>query len=137
MILRLSFEELTTLNAAAKRMLATPEGAGVLAPPEVLAELEARLPLEGDISVATLGEQARLLGAVDLVLDRLKQRMDDLVVEQYVGSDDAVNAYFDYANVLELKERLAGLGREMEALIEVMTGHPATAASAEAIAFPD
>ena len=39
MILRLSFEEVTTLNAAAERVLRPPSAGSVLAPPEVLAEL--------------------------------------------------------------------------------------------------
>ena len=137
MILRMSFEEMTALNAAATRLLTSSDGGGVLAPPEALAELESRLPLPGDIAVTTLGQQRRLQGAVDYVLDHLRRRMDALTIEQYVGADDAVNAYFDYANVLTLSARLSGLGREMSALIELMTGEPATEATAESISFPD
>ncbi len=136
MILRISFEELTALNSAAARMLAVPNGGGVLAPPETLAELEWRLPLEGDISVTTLEEQIRLLSAMDLVLDHLKRRMDALIEEQYVGSDDAVNAYFDYANVLSTRSKLAGIGNEMEALLHLMTADPASE-EASRITFPD
>lgn len=135
MILRLSFEEVTALNSAAARMLRGPGEASVLAPPEALAELESRLPLEGDISVATLREQNRLHGAVRTVLRDLKGRMDAFVVDQYVGSEDAVNAYFDYANVLALESRLAGIGAEMEALLEVMTGERPS--GDERITFPD
>lgn len=108
-----------------------------MAPPEVLVEIESRLPLEGDISVATLSRQRRLIGAVDYVLDHLKCRMDALIIEQYVGSDDTVNAYFDYANVLTLRAKLDAAGREMVALIELMTGAAPTAETAEDIAFPD
>lgn len=136
MILRISFEELTALNSAAERMLAVPEGGGVLAPPETLAELESRLPLEGDISVTTLAEQGRLLQAMDLVLDHLKRRMDALIEEQYVGSDDSVNAYFDYANVLSTRSKLLGLGSEMEALVHLMTADPASEEASQ-ITFPD
>lgn len=137
MILRMSFEEMTALNTAATRLLSSSDGSGVLAPPELLAELESRLPLPGDITVTTLGQQQRLQGAVDYVLDHLRRRMDALTIEQYVGADDAVNAYFDYANVLTLSTRLASLGREMSAMIELMTGAPATASTAESISFPD
>jgi hypothetical protein len=136
MILRMSFEEMSTLNAAVQR-LSEPGGGGVLAPPEVLAELESRMPLHGDISILTLAEQGRLLGAVDTILDHLKRRMDAFVLEQYVGSEDAVNAYFDYANVLTTRSRLIGLGDEMSAMIEVITGDEATHDDWEEIGFPD
>lgn len=137
MILRMSFEELTALNSAAERLLSSTQGGGVAAPPELLAELEARVPLGGDLTVTTLGQQQRLQRAVAYVVEHLERRMNALIVEQYVGSDDSVNAYFDYANVLTLHARLEGLGREMGALIELITGSPATAEAAESIAFPD
>lgn len=135
MILRMSFEELSALNAGAERLLGTPYSGRVLAPPAALAELESRLPVEGDLSVETLAEQKRLLRAVDLVLDHLKRRMDSFVVEQYVGAEDAVNAYFDYANVLSTRAKLVSVGEEMGALIEVMTGQPPS--EEFDIAFPD
>lgn len=137
MIMRMSFEEVTALNAASERLLSSPDGGGVAAPPEVMAELELHLPLRGDISVVTLAGQRRLVRAVDHVLDHLKRRMDALVVELYVGADDAVNAYFDYANVLTLRSRLEAIGREMTAMIELMTGEAPTAATAEQVTFAD
>jgi hypothetical protein len=137
MIVRVSFEEVTTLNAAAERLLSRVDGGGIAAPPEVMAELEARLPLRGDISVTTLAQQQRLLRAVDYVLDHLRGRMDALIVELYVGADDTVNAYFDYANVLTVRSRLDELGVEMVALIELMTGSKPTAQLAEDVTFPD
>lgn len=136
MILRVCYEEVTALNSAAERLLASPGGGGVVAPPEALAELEGRLPLRGDLSVETLAQQRRLLGAVEHVLTHLKRRMDAIILEQYVGSDDAVNAYFDYANVLTIQGRLQDLGREMIAMLEVMGGAVGPDA-AEEIAFPD
>ena len=137
MIVQLSFEEVTTLNSAVERMLSPGDGGGVVAPPEVLAELEARLPLRGDISVDSLAKQVRLVGAVGYVMELLKRRMDALVVERYVGDDDAVNAYFDYANILTLHTRLTAVGREMRAMIQLMTGGPVTDESARSISFPD
>lgn len=136
MILRISFEEVTTLNSAAERLLSAPGDGMVMAPPEALAELETRLPLEGDVSIMTLGEQSRLLRALDLILAHLKRRMDAIVVEQYVGSDDSVNAYFDYANVLSTRSQLLGMGREMTAIVELIRGSAAEE-SAEGITFPD
>lgn len=136
MILRISFEEVTALNSAAERLLAAPGDGTVLAPPEALAELETRLPLEGDISVLTMAEQARLLRALDMVLEHLRRRMDAIIIEQYVGSDDSVNAYFDYANVLCTRSKLLGIGKEMEAIVELMTGS-ARPEDAEGLTFPD
>ncbi|NIP83924.1 MAG: hypothetical protein GWM90_33720 [Gemmatimonadetes bacterium] len=137
MILRVSFEEITTLNTAAERVLAVSGGGRVMAPPEALAELAARLPLGGDISVHTLGQQNRLLRAVDTILSHMKRQMDEIIVDQYVGSDDAVNAYFDYANVLAVRSRLQGMGREMAALLEVMLDGPPSPEDIETISFPD
>jgi hypothetical protein len=135
MILHVSFEEVSALNSAAQRLLGPSSGGGVVAPPEALAELESRLPVSGDVSVETLAEQTRLLGALDFVLTHLKRRMDAVVLEQYVGSDDAVNAYFDYANVLTIRTRLEAIGREMAALIELMTGKAPSGEAAQRISF--
>ena len=119
MILELSYEEVTALNSAAERMRGA-GGGGVAAPPEAIAALDERLPLQGDIAVDTPAEQTRLLRALDAVLDHLKQRMDALVLEQYVGADDPVNAYFDYANVLTARQRLHRIGLRMKAVHEVI-----------------
>lgn len=137
MIFRIAFEEIAALNSAVEQLLTSGGDVPVVAPPEVLAELELRLPLEGDLSVDTLAEQRRLLAALDYLLDHLKRRMDAIITEQYVGSDDSVNAYFDYANVLTVRLRLMEAGREMAAILEVMIGGPVTAEAAESIALPD
>lgn len=134
MILRMSFEEVTALNSAAERLLSSEGGGSVMAPPEALAELESRLPLEGDISVLTLTGQTRLDRALTLVVDHLKRRMDALIIDQYVGSDDAVNAYFDYAYVLATRARLTELGHEMRAIADVM---PDAEGAPDDITFPD
>ena len=119
MILELTYEEVTALNSAAERIRG-PGGGGVAAPPAALAALDERLPLRGDVSVDSSAEQARLLRAMDIVLDHLKQRMDALVLEQYVGADDPVNAYFDYANVLTIRHRLHQIGVRMRAVDAVI-----------------
>lgn len=119
MILELSYEEITALNSAAERMRGG-VGGGVAAPPEAIAALDERLPLRGDIAVDSPAEQERLLAALDAVLAHLRERVDALILEQYVGADDPVNAYFDYANVLTARHRLVGLGRRMRALNEVI-----------------
>lgn len=139
MIFHCTFEELAALTANARRVLADAAGSGgVAAPPEIAAELEALLPrLEGDLLVETLAEQMRLIRILDFMVEDLRDRMDALVLEQYVGAEDAVAAYFDYAHVLTMRWRLDEMGREMASLIELMTGEPPTVETARSIRFDD
>ncbi|MBX6364064.1 MAG: hypothetical protein IRZ00_09375 [Gemmatimonadetes bacterium] len=139
-MVRCSFEELAALTAGAERTLQTAAvgGAGVVAPPQEIVDVEALLPrLTGDLDVRTLAEQRSLCRAVDLILETLRARMDETILEQYVGAEDAVVAYFDYAHVLTIRERIRRVGKEMEALIELITGAPPTEDSARRITFPE
>lgn len=138
MILHCGFEELAAATAGARALLAeeTGTGAGVVAPPEVLADVEQLLPrLNGDIELNTLAEQQSVLRALDAILARLHEIMDQTILEQYVGAEDAVVAYFDYAHVLTLRERAARIGQEMRAMIELMTGSPPTEETARSVIF--
>jgi hypothetical protein len=137
MIVKMSFEEITVLNSVSERLLSSQNGGGIAAPPEILSALEGQLPLTGDISVTTLSQQRNLVRALGYILDHQKRQMDELIVDLYVGADDAVNAYFDYANVLTVLARLEPIGREMEAIIELMTGEPPTRETAEQVTFLD
>jgi len=139
MILRCSFEELTALTSSAGRLLeAHDEGGRVSAPASVMATLEALLPeLNGDLSVNTLAEQQRLEEAFELMLEDTRQRMDRLVIEQHPAAEDAVNAYFEYANILTVLDRLRRMGAEMRAIIELTTGRPADQETARTLTFPD
>lgn len=138
MILRCTFEELSALRGGGQSALRASPGGGVAAPPEAVAHLEALLPrLVGDLSVQTLEEQRSVQGATLLVLRHLHERMDQLVLEQYVGAEDAVNAYFDYANVLTFHERVREMGDEMSGIVELVTGEPPTSTTAREITFPD
>lgn len=140
MLVRCSFEELVALAAGAECTLRTAAlvGAGVAAPPQEVVDVEALLPrLTGDVELSTLADQQSVFRAVELILDTLRRRMDDAVLEQYVGAEDAVVAYFDYAHVLTLHERIRQAGKEMAAIIELMTGAPPTEESAHNFAFPE
>lgn len=140
MILHCTFEELSALSAAAERVLSETGGAGiaVAAPPEVVADLEALYPrLVGDITVRTLAEQRTLLRAVDYVLADVRSRLDGAVLDGNPASEDAIAAYFEYANVLILEDRLRRIGAEMAALIELMTGQPPTEQTAASVNFSD
>jgi hypothetical protein len=48
-----------------------------------------------------------------------------------------VAAYFDFAHALSVQDRVRETGAEMVALIEVVTGRPATARVAATFLFPD
>lgn len=140
MILRCTFEELSALTAGAKRTLAVGAevGARVAAPPQALTDVEALLSrLTGDLSVPNYADQESLERAVDFILDRLRERMDQHVLSEYPGAEAAVVAFFDYAHVLTVRERLHRMGQEMAAMIELMTGQAPTPASARHINFPD
>lgn len=139
MILRCSFEELSALTSTGERLLAAhDEGGRICAPAEVMATLEWLLPeLTGDLSVATLAEQQRLEHALELVLEDARQRVDRLIIEQHPAAEDAIAAYFEYANVLTVVDRLRKMGAEMRAIIELTTGRPPDEETARTVTFPD
>ena len=140
MILHCTFEELSALSAGAERVLAE-AGSGatvVVAPPEVIADVEALLPrLAGDLSLTTLAEQQSIARAVTYIVAELKQRMDVAIVEEHAASEYAVGAYFEYAHALTVQDRVVRQGAEMSAIIEVMTGRAPTSEVARTFEFPD
>lgn len=138
MIVSLSYEELTSLRDGAELALEpAPAGAAVAAPTQEAAHVEALRAATGDLSLTTLEQQRHAERALELILAAARERMDALVLSQYVGSDDSVNAYFDYAYVLTVFERVRTAGRHMSAIIELVTGKPPTAESSADITFPD
>jgi hypothetical protein len=137
-ILHCTFEELAALDSAARRTLASEEGAGVVAPPAALADVEALLPrLDSDLSVTALTDQNSVERALSLILDELRERMDRMVLEQHVGAEDSIVAYFDYAHVLTVYDRVQQMGKEMRGMIELMTGAHPNDDTARSISFPD
>ena len=140
MILFCTFEELSALVAGAERVLAEASDSHVVvaAPPQVVADLEALVPrLVGDVSVSTLAEQRSISRAVAFIVMDCRQRMDSAVISTHPASEMAVAAYFEYAHVLTLQDRLRRIGEQMTDLIELMTGAPPTEESARTVAFPD
>lgn len=124
-ILYCSFEELAAATAGGNRLLsaATATDQPVIAPPEAHADLEFMLPqLTGDIEIATLHEQRRLRRALAYLNADLAARMDHLIISQHPAAEDTVLAYFDYAHVRGLLDRVDAIGTEMEAIIELATG---------------
>ena len=139
MILHCTYEELTALGATASRIVSAAEGnARLSAPPEALADVASLQPrLHGDLSIATLEDQRAVERAIEYLLEELRDRMNEFILMQHVGSEDSVNAYFDYAHVYSLRDRVRGVGREMVAMIELMTGAPPTLETSRSVTFED
>ena len=141
MLVRCTFEELNALTTGAEQTLLAAScggGVGVAAPPRELAEVEAILTRESDdLALDTLARQRQVARALQLIVDTLRDRVDAAILEQYVGSEDAIIAYFDYAHVLTIWDRVRRAGEEMAGVIELMTGNPPTAETAATISFPD
>ena len=140
MILHCTYEELSALCAGGERVLAEAgSGASVIvAPPEVMADVEALIPrLTGDLSVTTIAEQQSIARAVTFIVAELKQRMDGLVVETHPADEYAVGAYFDYAHALSVQDRVARLGAEMHAIADLLTGAPASREIMRDFTIPD
>jgi len=129
-LVRCTYEELMALAAGAEMTLegVVRGGVGIAAPPRELADVEKLLAhADGDFELQNLSDQRSLARAVDAILETLHARMEDTVLEGYVGAEDAVVAYFDYAHVLTVRERVRRTGEEMEAVNELMNGAPVIA----------
>ncbi len=140
MILTVNFEEIQALRAGADTVLreAPDDGPAVAAPPEERALVEALVHLlEGDLAVETLHEQREVETAVRTIARALHAEMDQTVLQTHPAHEGAVAAYFDYAHARAVLGRVEELGAHMEALIEVMTGRPATPEVARSFAFPE
>lgn len=140
MILHCTYEELSALSAGGERVLAE-AGSGVsvvVAPPEVIADVEALLPrLIGDLSLTTIADQQSIARAVTFIVAELKQRMDVLVLETHPADEYAVGAYFDYAHALSVQDRVARLGAEMHAIAGLLHGSPVTPDVLSSFTIPD
>lgn len=140
MILHCSFEELRALESGARAILSA--GAGnqraVAAPPESRAAFEAFVSrLTGDISVETLAQQQRYLQLVDAIVARLLVDMNACIAAEHPAAESAVASYFGYAHALAVRARLEEVGREMEDVIELVTGKRPDRSVGETFLFQD
>jgi hypothetical protein len=140
-ILRCNYEEVEALRGGARALLERPSGsapAGVLAPPESRARVEALLPrLRGDLSVATLDELRAVRVAVEAIVEHLREEMESHVLASHAADESAVNAYFAFAHALTVASRVRELGEEMGAIIELVTGDSPTGDALRTFRFPD
>ena len=140
MILYLSFEELSSLRSGTDRVLdAQPHaGAGIVAPPQVIADLEQLVPLlTGDISVATLEQHRRLRGSVAHLLDDARLQMEQAILEQHAAAESAIAAYFDYAHLLAVLRQLDRMRAEMAAMVQILTGDDPDSEAGRRFSFPE
>lgn len=141
MILHCNFEELRALSAGAEVVrteVMASSGSAIAAPAEAAALVDALLPrLTGDLSVATLAEQRQVRTAVSAICESLHLRMDESILAHNPAHEEAVNFYFDYAHTRTVLDRLDRMGSEMDAIIELITGQPATDEAAATITFAD
>ena len=138
MILYCSFEELSALSTGIERVRDAADSGGVGAPPDVLPDLEALAPrLTGDIDLDSLAAQQSVERAVGHLLADARDRLNDTILQQYPAAEAAVQAYFDYANLLSVHDRIDRIGEEMQALIELMTGKPPSEETAGSISFEE
>ena len=140
MILHFSYEELSALKAGAHAVLDGERASGspVLAPSLNRERIEALLPqLVGDLSLDTLAEAKAVQGAVRAIVDRLRIEMELNVVATHAADEGAVAAYFDFAHAFTVAYRIDEMVSEMSALIELVTGRPATDHTAGTFQFPD
>lgn len=140
MIFRCNFEELNALRLGAQAILGEylPEEAAVAAPPEERECVANVLPrLGGDLSIGTLSEHRALRMAIKAIVERLRVEMELTVAATHPADEGAVAAYFDFAHAFSVLSRLDEIGREMEALIELVTGAPPSDDVAREFVFPD
>jgi hypothetical protein len=138
--LHCNFEEVQALRAGARNVLdATPEShCAVAVGDERKAGVEALLPrLEGDMSFHTLAEQRQVEAGVGAIVDCLRVEMDSYVVATHPAHEYAVAAYFDYAHALAVLGRLREVGKQMQAMIEVVSGGRPDEALIREFVFPD
>lgn len=140
MILDCNYEEIKALQEGARVLLEAGAGepCAVAAPPASRARVEAFVPLlDGPLEVRTLATQEELECAVDAIVACLRAEMEVAVTATHPASEGAVAAYFDFAHALSVQGRIRELGAEMHALIELVTGEPATPEMARGFVFPD
>jgi hypothetical protein len=131
MILHCSFEELAALDAVVERVRGSTGTGGIAAPPEALNDIDALAPrLTGDLSIETLGEQESVERAIEFLLHDARDHTDSMILDQHPAAEDAVIAYFEYAHLLTVFDRVQQIGGEMRALIDLMTGSHETSDAA-------
>lgn len=139
MKLHCNFEELSALSHGAHSLLSEGDEAecAVAAPTASRAAVEAFMPrMESWVEVSTLMEQRGMESALVAIVECLRIEMDWAITTTHAADEQAVAAYFDYAHAFSVLARVREIGREMEAMIELVTGGAPTAEVARDFMFP-
>lgn len=134
-----NFEELSALSHGAETFLTGgDEGECAIAAPSTgRAAVEAFLPrLEPYVAIATLLEQRGAEAALLAIVECLRMEMESVIGMTHAADEQAVAAYFEFAHAFSVLSRVQEMGREMEAMIELVTGSVATADLARDFVFP-
>lgn len=141
MILYCNFEEIQALKNGASAFLGLEPGAEnipVAAPPLAKARVETLMGLlDGDLTVTTLANQRQLESGVRTVVEFLQGEMKSLIADHSPSDEGAMDAYMDFAVAYTVLARLRQMGREMEAMVEVIQGGPVTPELERSFEFPD
>lgn len=139
MILTVNYEEMLALRAGQQAVLQQgfARAVAVAMPPEDRALVAALPPLDGDLSVGTLSEILSLESGIETIRAALRTGMDERIIQTHPASEGAVASYFDYAHATAVLGRVREMRAEMEALIELVTGHAPDEELARTFAFPD
>lgn len=134
-----NFEELNALSHGAESFLDGGEEGecAVAAPSASRAAVEAFVPrLEPYVAIATLLEQRGAEAALLVIVECLRVEMEGTIAVTHAADEQAVAAYFEYAHAFSVLSRVQEMGREMEAMIELVTGDAATGDVARNFVFP-
>jgi hypothetical protein len=93
--------------------------------------------LSGDVGIRTLREQREWVDGFIVIVEALRHAMESAVVATHPADENAVASYFEFAHAFSALERLHRMGRQMEAMVEVLTGSRPAGMSAEEFIFPD
>ena len=141
MILHCNFEEIQALKNGATAFLGLEPGSEMIpvaAPPLAKARVESLLGhLNGDLSVHTLADQRQFESGVRTVVEFLQGEMKSLIADHSPTDEGAMDAYMDFATAYSVLARLRRMGREMEAMVEVIVGGPVTPELERSFEFPD
>jgi hypothetical protein len=115
MICPCNFEELQALTSGAEAILASRRS------PQPLVETLLH-QLDGDLVIPSLEAEELVRLGVTIVVDHLREALDQSIVEAHPAEEGVVNAYFNYAHALTVLHRLDMLGEERRALEALMQG---------------
>lgn len=141
MILTCNYEELTALGHGVRAIL---DEGPFSAQPAIDVSTDARDAvaflaerLDASVAIATLHEQRAVEQALGVIVEHLRAEVDDRVLLAHPAAEESVEAYFDFAHALSVLGKAREIGREMTAVIEIVSGSPPDERAVKSFVFPD